>query len=185
MHHEELLAEQIEELEKTVEGTVAKAFAKLSKQVGLANAAAKKKRGIRGGQPNHHRSDRESRPKELSTLQSGASPAQPDSATLLQHSSVRNEESVNESMTSSFADAEVSAVKSSKNHDKVPRNFQDVVCMSAEESRLFDQMLEDYKESRDSMTQGLASKLSSIAAEVSAEEDPGKRVHLVPESNKG
>ena len=183
MHYEELLAEQIEGLEKTVECTVAKAFAKLSKQVGLANAAAKKKRGIRGGQANHHRNDRESRPKELSIALGGASPAQPDSATLLQHSAVRNEDSVNESMTSSFTDAEISAVKSSKDHNKVLRNFQDVVCMSAEESRLFDQMLEDYKESRDSMTQGLATKLNTIAAELSTEEDPGKRIHLVPEGN--
>ena len=150
-----------------MEGTVAKAFAKLSKQAGLANAAAKKRRGIRGGQPNHQRSERESRPKEKSTFQGGASPSPSDSATILQHS-IRNEESVNESMTSSFAEAQISAAQESRSHTKVLKNFQDE-CMSHEESRLFDQMLEDYKESRDSMTQGLAGKLNSIAAEISTE----------------
>ena len=47
MSNFEDLTGKIEELEKMIEGTVAKAFAKLSTQKGLPNDT--KKRGIRGG----------------------------------------------------------------------------------------------------------------------------------------
>ena len=71
------------------------------------------------------------------------------------------------SLNSTFSEVQVSATKHTDQHAAL-KAFKDRA-MTAEESELVDEMLEDYKESRDAMC-NLTFKLSQMAAQAECED---------------